>query len=262
MTDVAVKVLSIADPAMLGNRPNAMQQAVDSFMAEVQLLSQLRHPNVVLFMAMSRMPNGEVAVLTEFCPLGSLFDLLHNGSASSLAALTMKVRLKMAIDIARGMTYLHSQKPPMIHQDLKSMNVLVCEGYTCKVADFGMSIPKSSHRPVTCTGGTPFYLAPETMAEGKVSEKSDVYAFAVVLFELLVRETPFPQLARATVDIIRAKVLEGVRPCPQTPAGQRDWDLHPSVVEIIQRCWHPQSAMRPSFAEIIPLLQGAAASMR
>uniref|UniRef100_A0A453PKF9 non-specific serine/threonine protein kinase n=1 Tax=Aegilops tauschii subsp. strangulata TaxID=200361 RepID=A0A453PKF9_AEGTS len=102
--------------------------ALDEFKAEVRIMKRLRHPNVVLFMgAITRVPN--LSIVTEFLPRGSLFRLIHRPNN----LLDEKRRLRMALDVARGMNYLHNCTPVIVHRDLKSPNLLVDKNWVVKV---------------------------------------------------------------------------------------------------------------------------------
>lgn len=99
------------------------------FKAEVSIMSRLRHPNVVLFLGAVVQP-PQLAIVTEFMPRGSLFRLLHR--ARNGADVDPKRRLAMALDIAKGLNYLHTCKPMIVHRDLKSPNLLVDRDWTVK----------------------------------------------------------------------------------------------------------------------------------
>ena len=100
----------------------ALQQAVDDFMAEISCMTALRHPNIVMFMgACVRQP--DLAIITEFMERGSLLDLFDD----PLFTFDWDRRIGMALDVSRGMAYLHSASPPILHLDLKSPNLLVDE---------------------------------------------------------------------------------------------------------------------------------------
>eukprot|EP00762_Andalucia_godoyi_P003188 ANDGO_01124.mRNA.1 hypothetical protein len=245
-TDVAVKRL---EKTQVSNIPEDV--LFNSFESEVSLLADLRHPNVVLFMGASFTSDG-IFFVTEFCHHGSLFDVLHDLKAFPDSLFTFPVRLRMAVDIARGMTYLHSQRPPVIHQDLKSMNVLVSDSLQCKVTDFGLSAEKSTYRPIASSGGTPYYCAPETLTQHLASEASDVYAFGVIMYELLTRDYPFRELgANFTIDTFKRKVCEENKrpnsslPAPNSFKGEREWTT------LMERCWHANTSLRPSFEETL-----------
>lgn len=130
-TDVAVKTIRNATMA-------------DDLQKEVAILSQLRHPNVVLYIgACLEKPN--VAVVTEWCDRGSLFDLLYDDSPGC-CNLDFQSIITIAIGIAQGMNYLHSLNQKIIHRDLKSHNILIDSHFTPKVADFGLSKVKEPTR--------------------------------------------------------------------------------------------------------------------
>uniref|UniRef100_A0ACD5ZRE8 Uncharacterized protein n=1 Tax=Avena sativa TaxID=4498 RepID=A0ACD5ZRE8_AVESA len=107
---------------------------LEELKAEVRIMKRLRHPNVVLFMgAVTRVPN--LSILTEFLPRGSLFRLIRRPNNQ----LDEKKRIRMALDVARGMNYLHNCTPVVVHRDLKSPNLLVDKNWVVKVCDFGLS---------------------------------------------------------------------------------------------------------------------------
>ncbi|KAL6986184.1 hypothetical protein U1Q18_019552 [Sarracenia purpurea var. burkii] len=103
---------------------------------EIDIMRRLRHPNVLLFMgAVYAEDKEKLAIVTEFLPRGSLFRMLHKNNQS----LDIRRRLRMALDVAKGMNYLHRRNPPIVHRDLKSSNLLVDKNWTVKVGDFGLS---------------------------------------------------------------------------------------------------------------------------
>ncbi|MCO5606830.1 hypothetical protein L7F22_061021 [Adiantum nelumboides] len=177
-SDVAVKVFTEQEypPALL-----------DDFRKEVTLMKRLRHPNIVLFMGAVK-SMSHLSIVTEFLPRGSLFRLLHRNAQ----AMDSKRRLRMAVDIARGMNYLHHCNPPIVHRDLKSSNLLVDKNWTVKVADFGLSRMKYATFLTTKSGkGTPQWMAPEVLRSEPSDEKADVYSFGVVLWELATGKIPW-----------------------------------------------------------------------
>ncbi|KAK8466881.1 hypothetical protein PHAVU_008G182800 [Phaseolus vulgaris] len=126
-SDVAVKVLTVQD---------FQDDQLKEFLREVAIMKRVRHPNVVLFMgAVTKRPH--LSIVTEYLPRGSLFRLIHKPASGEI--LDPRRRLRMALDVAKGINYLHCLKPPIVHWDLKTPNLLVDRNWTVKVCDFGLS---------------------------------------------------------------------------------------------------------------------------
>ncbi|XP_019094022.1 PREDICTED: probable receptor-like protein kinase At1g80640 [Camelina sativa] len=128
---------------------------------------------------------------------GSLDEQLHGPSGGS--ALTWHMRMKIALDTARGLEYLHEHcRPPIIHRDLKSSNILLDSSFNAKISDFGLAVSLDEHGKANIKlSGTLGYVAPEYLLDGKLTDKSDVYAFGVVLLELLLGRRPVEKLTPA-----------------------------------------------------------------
>ncbi|CAD5163403.1 unnamed protein product [Musa acuminata subsp. malaccensis] len=228
-SDVAVKLFSmqeLSDEVML------------SFRQEVSLMKKLRHPNILLFMGAVTSPH-RLCIVTEFLPRGSLFRLLQRNTTK----LDWRRRVLMALDIARGMNYLHHCNPPIIHRDLKSSNLLVDKNWTVKVGDFGLSRLKYETFLTTKTGrGTPQWMAPEVLRNEPSDEKSDVYSYGVILWELVTEEVPWCNLNSMQV-IAAVGFLNQRLDLPK--------DLDPQWAFIIESCWRSEPKHRPSFHELI-----------
>ncbi|XP_078176854.1 protein kinase superfamily protein [Carex rostrata] len=232
-TEVAVK--KFLDQDLSGD-------SLEQFRYEVNIMSRLRHPNVVLFMgAVTRPPN--LSILTEFLPRGTLYRLLHRPSVS----LDEKMRIKMALDVARGMNYLHVSHPPVVHRDLKSSNLLVDKNWVVKVSDFGLSrLKHNTFLSSKSTAGTPEWMAPEVLRNEPSNEKCDVYSFGVILWELATMRKPWSGLN--SMQVVGAVGFQNKR--LEIPT-----ELHPLVAEIISSCWDNDPCNRPSFAQLMASLK-------
>uniref|UniRef100_J3NA73 non-specific serine/threonine protein kinase n=1 Tax=Oryza brachyantha TaxID=4533 RepID=J3NA73_ORYBR len=232
-SDVAVKVFS---------KYEYSEDMVLTFRQEVALMKKLRHPNIILFMgAVASLER--LCIVTEFLPRGSLFRLLQKNTGK----LDPRRRVHMAIDIARGMNYLHNSSPPVIHRDLKSSNLLVDKNWTVKVADFGLSRLKLETFLTTKTGkGTPQWMAPEVLRNEPSNEKSDVYSYGVILWEIATQKIPWDNLN--TMQVVGAVGFMDHR--LDIPS-----DVDPQWASMIESCWDSDPQCRPSFQELLDQLR-------
>ncbi|KAL9243452.1 hypothetical protein vseg_017337 [Gypsophila vaccaria] len=218
------------------------EESLEEFKSEVRIMKRLRHPNVVLFMgAITRPPN--LSIVTEFLHRGSLYRLIHRPNNQ----LDERRRLRMAFDAARGMNYLHTCTPVIVHRDLKSPNLLVDKNWVVKVCDFGLSRMKhSTFLSSRSTAGTAEWMAPEVLRNEPSNEKCDVYSFGVILWELCTLQQPWGGMN--PMQVVGAVGFQHRR--LEIPD-----DIDPVVAEIIQKCWNTDPKMRPSFAEIMAALK-------
>ncbi|KAJ8555531.1 hypothetical protein K7X08_013027 [Anisodus acutangulus] len=232
-TEVAVKKFMNQD---------ITSDALAQFKCEIEIMLRLRHPNVVLFMgAVTRPPN--LSILTEFLPRGSLYKLLHRPNIQ----IDENKRMRMALDVAKGMNYLHTSNPMIVHRDLKTPNLLVDKNWVVKVCDFGMSrLKHHTFLSSKSTAGTAEWMAPEVLRNEPSNEKSDVYSFGVILWELTTLKVPWSGLN--SMQVVGAVGFQGRR--LDIPAS-----VDPVVAETISNCWTQNPQVRPSFAQIITRLK-------
>ncbi|MFS7909467.1 putative protein kinase TKL-CTR1-DRK-2 family [Helianthus anomalus] len=232
-SDVAVKIFT---------KQEYSDDVILSFRKEVCLMKRLRHPNILLFMGAVISPQY-LCIVTELLPRGSLFKLLQR----STTQLDWRRRIYMAMDIARGMIYLHNCQPPIIHRNLKSSNLLVDKNWTLKVGDFGLSrIKHETYLKTNTRTGMPQWMAPEVLRNEQVDEKSDVYSYGVVLWEITTGKIPWENLN--SMQVIGAVGFMDKR--LEIPN-----DVDPQWGSLIESCWSREPESRPTFKEILSKLK-------
>ncbi|XP_047047121.1 PTI1-like tyrosine-protein kinase 3 [Lolium rigidum] len=244
----------------------------NDFLTQLSIVSRLKHENFVEMLGYC-VKGNERLVVYEFATMGSLHDILHGRKgvpgAQPGPALDWLERVKIAIDAAKGLAYLHEKvQPSIVHRDIRSSNVLLFEDYRAKVADFNLSnqSPDMAARlHSTRVLGTFGYHAPEYAMTGQLTQKSDVYSFGVVLLELLTGRKPVdhtmprgqqslvtwatPRLTEDTVKQCIDPRLKGEYP----PKGVA------KLAAVAALCVQYESEFRPSMSIVVkalsPLLQ-------
>lgn len=173
---LAVKVLA-----------NNSKQGEKEFQTEVLLLGRLHHRNLVNLVGYCA-EKGQHMLLYAFMPNGSLASHLYG---ENIAPLRWDLRVNIALDVARGLEYLHDGAvPPVVHRDIKSPNILLDQSMHARVADFGLSREEMVTRNGANIRGTYGYLDPEYVSSRSFTKKSDVYSYGVLLFEMIAGRNP------------------------------------------------------------------------
>ncbi|XP_055825675.1 integrin-linked protein kinase 1-like isoform X2 [Solanum dulcamara] len=219
-----------------------------AFRDELVLLEKIRHPNVVQFLG-AVTQSSPMMIVTEYLPKGDLREYLNRKGA-----LKPRNALRFAMDIARGMNYLHEHKEAIIHRDLEPSNILRDDTGHLKVADFGVSkllkVTKrfKEEKPLTYEDSYRRYVAPEVFRNEEYDTKVDVFSFALILQEMIEGYPPF--LAKEENDVPKLYAAKE-RPPFKAPAK---FYAH-GLKELIEDCWNDEPAERPSFKQIIPRLE-------
>ncbi|KAH0787718.1 TKL family protein kinase [Histomonas meleagridis] len=193
---------------------------MEMFKREIFTMAVLRHPSLVRFYGYTSEP--PFCILTEYMPNGSLYDFLHDHPDQ----LSPTERTLIALDIARGLEYLHGRG--IIHRDLKSLNILLDQRKRAKICDFGLIRMKSSD-PMTGLVGTACWMAPEVLISSPCyDEKVDVYSFGILLWELLTGERPYFDIdyGQLTFEIVEKNRR------PIIPEN-----VPKNLKELIEKCW-------------------------
>jgi len=238
---VAVKVCTDLHLSLMTS--NTLQ----SIRQEACLMELLgNHPNVISFVG--AVTKGDYfALVTEYCPYGSMYDLFIAKKFELKQQVTRELLVRMLRDVARGILHLHSES--VIHRDISARNMLVTNDLTVRVTDFGLSRlrqdSEASYATTKSNVGPVKWMAPEAITKRVYSEKSDSWSFGVLVWEVVTQSEPWHNVALLDIAI-------GV--------GRLGWKLSipnncdPLFARLMKNCWKQKPKKRPSFAEIEKML--------
>ncbi|XP_010461815.1 PREDICTED: probable receptor-like protein kinase At1g49730 isoform X1 [Camelina sativa] len=237
------------------------EQAEQDFCREIELLAKLHHRNLVALKGFC-INKKERFLVYDYMENGSLKDHLH---ATGKPPLSWGTRMKIAIDVANALEYLHFYcDPPLCHRDIKSSNILLDENFVAKLSDFGLAHSSRDgsicFEPVnTNIRGTPGYVDPEYVVTQELTEKSDVYSYGVVLLELIT--------GRRAVDegvnlvemsqrflLTKSKHRELVDPRINDSIDDAGVKQLEAVVAVVRWCTEKEGRSRPSIKQVLRLL--------
>ncbi|KAG2722801.1 hypothetical protein I3760_02G143000 [Carya illinoinensis] len=243
-TQVAVKMLS-----------HSSVQGYQQFQTEVRLLMRVHHRNLTTLVGYCY-EGTNMGLVYEYMANGDLEAHLLDGNTQTL---TWKDRLRIATDAAQGLEYLHCGcKPPIVHRDVKTTNILLNENLQAKLSDFGYSkiFPTDGGTYVsTVVAGTPGYLDPEYYITNWLTEKSDVYSFGVVLLKII---TSRPAIERSQArthvsEFVRSMLAKGDIENMVDPRLHGNFNINSvwKAVEIAIGCVSPTAAKRPTMSQVV-----------
>ncbi|MCO5574628.1 hypothetical protein L7F22_028417 [Adiantum nelumboides] len=256
---VAVKLLDWGEESTMTK--SEIEGLRAAFRQEVAVWHKLDHPNVTKFIGAS-MGNGDLqipsheqgadgfvhvasnvcCVVVEYLAGGTLKNFLIRHIRKKL---TFKAVMQLALDLSRGLSYLHSQS--IIHRDVKSENMLLDRKMILKIADFGVArVEAQNPKDMTGETGTLGYMAPEVLAGKPYNRKCDVYSFGICLWETYCCDMPYPDLSFA--EMTSAVVKQNLRPeipkcCPS------------ALATVMKKCWDANPDKRPTMEEVVHMLE-------
>ncbi|XP_020244255.1 receptor-like cytosolic serine/threonine-protein kinase RBK1 isoform X2 [Asparagus officinalis] len=236
-------------------------ERIGDFLSELGIIAHVNHPNAAQLLGFS--VEGGLYLVLRYSPHGSLASVLHG----SKERLEWKVRFKIALGIAEGLLYLHEMcHRRIIHRDIKASNILLTDDYQPQISDFGLAkwLPdKLSHHIALRIEGTFGYLAPEYFMHGVVNEKTDVFAYGVLLLELIT--------GRRAVDCTRQSLVIWAKPLLDTnnlkeiidPVLDNSYDPDElkRAISAASMCINHLSTARPTMNWVVRLLRGEEGSM-
>ncbi|XP_058391738.1 serine/threonine-protein kinase A-Raf isoform X4 [Diceros bicornis minor] len=221
--DVAVKVLKVAQPTA---------EQAQAFKNEMQVLRKTRHVNILLFMGFMTRPG--FAIITQWCEGSSLYHHLHVADTR----FDMVQLIDVARQTAQGMDYLHAKN--IIHRDLKSNSIYLSEGLTVKIGDFGLATVKtrwSGAQPLEQPSGSVLWMAAEVIRmqdPNPYSFQSDVYAYGVVLYELMTGSLPYSHIGSRDQILATIELLQ--RSLPKIERSASEPSLHRTQADELPAC--------------------------
>ncbi|KAI5329750.1 hypothetical protein L3X38_029147 [Prunus dulcis] len=240
------------------------------FCAELKVLCKIHHNNVVELLGYAS-GSDHLCLVYEFLQNGSLNDHLHDPLLKGNQPLSWTERAQIALDTARGIEYIHDHtKARYVHRDIKTSNILLDQGLRAKVADFGLArlVERSSEEDMVVTRvvGTPGYIPPESVRELQMTSKTDVYAFGVVVAELItgqraiVRDNREPKRMKSLSSVLYAVFQE--KDPEAALEAKVDGNMKGSypieevykMAEIARRCSSEDPVDRPEMRDIVQTL--------
>eukprot|EP00005_Dracoamoeba_jomungandri_P014137 CAMPEP_0174277974 /NCGR_PEP_ID=MMETSP0439-20130205/61221_1 /TAXON_ID=0 /ORGANISM="Stereomyxa ramosa, Strain Chinc5" /LENGTH=1598 /DNA_ID=CAMNT_0015370339 /DNA_START=1040 /DNA_END=5837 /DNA_ORIENTATION=- len=250
--EVAIKELKLRTKKGMseGTKEKMALMVFTEFRAEAWIMKLLRHPNIVQMAGITKKPR---CLVTEFMKEGSLYDIMQRPDVDEF--FTWKLRMKVIVDIAKGVEFMHSLSPQIIHRDLKTLNVLMTsldpsKRIVAKVADFGTCVASTSF--IGRVVDNPLWLAPEIMQGFEYSEKADIYSFAMIMYEILTRKLPFDEYDYRFVSKLEKQIEQGLRPTipPETTPFE--------YADLMRESWQGDPAARPEAQQLRKRLQAMA----
>lgn len=224
------------------------------FMKEIDSFKHLKHPRLVRFYGIVQDGTSIAGMLTEYMENGNLYAKLFGSDPNPVMRATKlpdAIRVSLALEVVEGLLFLHSHQPPVVHRDMKSMNVLLDADFHAKLCDFGLTQPLEAGKThLTRCGeekGSPRYMAPEYYDERlTLTEKVDIWAYGCTLVEIFGGTVPYCECS--TLQQLCAKIMVA-KVAPSTPAC----DLR--IEQIMQGCFEFDPRERISAATIFRHLQ-------
>ncbi|KAF0695126.1 Aste57867_14023 [Aphanomyces stellatus] len=218
---------------------------------EICMMAKLRHPNIITFHGFTFTNANDLKCVTEFMAGGTLRSLLDKKKRDLQWS---NEKLRIAMDVAQGLAYLHGQTPTLIHRDIKASKVLLTPGLGAKLSGFGYARVWTSQETMTAAVGTMEWAAPELLRNEDYSPPADVFAFGVMLTELDTRMVPYSDVRDNAAkplndDTLMLQIVTGKLRPTVLPSCPRP------IQKLIHSCLQVNPAMRPRMEDVVAILE-------
>mmetsp|Transcript_1981 Transcript_1981/g.3169 ORF Transcript_1981/g.3169 Transcript_1981/m.3169 type:complete len:491 (-) Transcript_1981:42-1514(-) len=229
---------------------SSSQKDMQKLLKEVHIIAQIRHPNLLLFMGVS-IDSQNICLVSELVNNCNLFQAIHK---APYRPLTLEDKLRISLQIVRGLWYLHGNSPQVVHRDLKPENILLDETYNVKLADFGLARPVDWYKEelTSICIGTPRFMAPELFEKSvdKPGVEVDIWAFGCLLIEIFSGKRPWAYIPTSKANVIYFEIFQK-KPVP-IPSN-----IPKEIVKIIKLCCSYNPQARPKTPQLYQMLQEA-----
>ncbi|ETI31526.1 TKL protein kinase, variant 1 [Phytophthora nicotianae P1569] len=248
---------AVAVKRLLPDRSKNLRE-VEAFIVEIKIMLSMDHPRIVGCLGVAWESWTDISAVTEYMEGGDLRTVLERFEQEEHRAHGFDDdKLKIALHIAEGLTYLHGMDPTVLHRDLKSKNILLNKNLDAKLTDFGVS-RESADITMTAGVGTSLWMAPEVMIGDRYNEKADMFSFGVVLGELDCQQLPYSHATEPGT----GRKLPGTAILQMVAAGQLRLEISQTtatgIYDLVMACTSLTPSDRPTAAEAFERLQSIA----
>ncbi|KAJ8559213.1 hypothetical protein ON010_g8234 [Phytophthora cinnamomi] len=248
---------AVAVKRLLPDRRKNMRE-VEAFIVEIKIMLSMDHPRIVGCLGVAWESWTDISAVTEYMEGGDLRTVLERFEQEEHRPHGFDDdKLKIALHVAEGLTYLHDMDPTVLHRDLKSKNILLNKDLDAKLTDFGVS-RESADITMTAGVGTSLWMAPEVMIGDRYNEKADMFSFGVVLGELDCQQLPYSHAKESGT----GRKLPGTAILQMVAAGQLRLEISQStpsgIYDLVMACTSLAPSDRPTAAEAFERLQSIA----
>jgi tRNA A-37 threonylcarbamoyl transferase component Bud32 len=227
----------------------------EDFKKELKLISKLKNTNIVNFIGFI-VEKSNIGIVLEYCEFGTLQKFIEGNKDK----LKWRLKLKLLLDISKGMEYIHFKK--LIHRDLKLENILITKDFVAKISDFGISrVLNEKSNTKTMRVGTALYIAPEVILTNTYDQKCDIFSFAIMMFQVLTLKIDNiygeknKNENENNFENIELRVANDPNFRPNFPKIYTDLKKYNEFIILMRKCWDFDPKERPGFNEITMTLQ-------